>query len=141
VGWRHVPVAHRSVDKDHGRLTTQTIQVLPAPPDLPFPHVNQVFLIEGYVSDLHGGPISAVAALGVASPKPDQASPANLASYVREQWSIESLHRISDTLYQQDKSQIKTRSGPRIMATLRKPSYYRSVNGRNGGVPWRSRRR
>jgi predicted transposase YbfD/YdcC len=119
LAWQDVPVAHRSVDKGHGRLTTRTIQVLPAPPDLPFPHVNQVFLIERYVSDFRGGPISAVAALGVASPKPDQASPANLANYVREQWSIESLHWIRDTLYQEDKSQIKTRSGPRIMATLR----------------------
>ena len=119
LAWQDVPVAHRSVDKGHGRLTTRTIQVLPAPPDLPFPHVNQVFLIERYVSDLRGGPISAIAALGVASPKPDQASPTDLAGYVREQWSIESLHWIRDTLYQEDKSQIKTRSGPRIMAALR----------------------
>jgi predicted transposase YbfD/YdcC len=119
LAWKDVPITHRSVDKGHGRVTTRTIQVLPAPPDLPFPHVNQVFLIERYVSDLHGRPISAVAALGVASPKPDQADPANLASYVREQWSIESLHWVRDTLYQEDKSQVKTRSGPRIMAALR----------------------
>lgn len=90
LAWQDVPVAHRSVDKGHGRLTARTIQVLPAPPDLPFPHGNQVFLIERYVSDLRGGPISAIAALGVASPKPDQASPADLAGYVRERWSIES---------------------------------------------------
>jgi predicted transposase YbfD/YdcC len=119
LAWTDVPIAHCSVDKGHGRVTTRTIQVLPAPPDLPFPHVNQVFLIERYVSDPHGGPISAVAALGVASPKPEQTNPANLAGYVREQWSIESLHWIRDTLYQEDKSQIKTRSGPRIMAALR----------------------
>jgi predicted transposase YbfD/YdcC len=119
LAWKDVPIAHRSTDTGHGRITTRTIQVLPAPPDLPFPHVNQVFLIERYVSDLHGRPISAVAALGLASLKPDQADPANLASYVREQWSIESLHWIRDTLYQEDKSQVKTRSGPRIMAALR----------------------
>jgi len=119
LAWKEVPIAHHDTDKGHGRLTTRTIQVLPAPPDLPFPHVNQVFLIERYVSDLHGRPLSAVAALGVASPRPDQASPASLAGYVREQWSIESLHWIRDTLYQEDKSQIRTRSGPRIMAALR----------------------
>jgi predicted transposase YbfD/YdcC len=119
LAWNDVPITHRSVENGHGRITTRTIQVLPAPPDLPFPHVNQVFLIERYVSDLHGGPISAVAALGVASPKPNQANPAELARYVREQWSIESLHWIRDTLYQEDKSQIRTRSGPRIMAALR----------------------
>jgi predicted transposase YbfD/YdcC len=117
--WAQVPIAATATGKGHGRITTRTIQVLPAPEDLPFPHVSQVFLIERYVNDLHGRTISAVAALGVASPKPDQADPADLASYVREQWSIESLHWIRDTLYQEDKSQIRTRSGPRIMAALR----------------------
>jgi predicted transposase YbfD/YdcC len=117
--WKHVPVAHSATDKGHGRITTRTIQVLPAPEGLPFPHVRQVFLIERYVTDLHGKPVSAVAALGVASPEPGQAGPAALAGYVREQWSIESLHWIRDTLYQEDKSQVRTRSGPRAMAALR----------------------
>ena len=87
--WGQVPVACTATDKGHGRITTRTIQVLPAPQDLPFPHVSQVFLIERHVTDLRGKPVSAVAALGVASPAPDQASPADLAGYVREQWSIE----------------------------------------------------
>ena len=91
----------------------------PAPEDLPFPHVNQVFLIERYVTDLQGQPISAVAALGIARPKPDQADPADLAGHARQQWSIESLHWIRDTLYQEDKSKIRTRSGPRTTAALR----------------------
>ena len=73
--WGQVPIAHTATDRGHGRITTRTIQVLPAPDDLPFPHVSQVFLIERYVTGLHGQPISAVAALGVASPKPGQASP------------------------------------------------------------------
>jgi hypothetical protein len=102
-----------------GRITTRTIQVMPAPEDLPFPHVRQVLLIERYVSDMAGKPLSAVAALGVASPGPDRASPADLARYVRGQWAIESLHWLRDTLYQEDKSQVRTRSGPRIMAALR----------------------
>jgi predicted transposase YbfD/YdcC len=90
--WHQVPVAHSATDRGHGRITTRTIQVMPAPEDLPFPHVSQVLLIERYVSDLAGNPISAVAALGVASPAADRASAADLARYVREQWSIESLH-------------------------------------------------
>lgn len=117
--WDQVPVAHTVTDKGHGRITTRTIQVLPAPDDLPFPHVSQVFLIERYVTGLRGEPISAVAALGVASPEAEQASPADLARYVRQQWSIESLHWIRDTLYQEDKSQVRTRNGPRITAALR----------------------
>ena len=92
--WEQVPIAHAATDKGHGRITTRTIQVLPAPDGLPFPHVSQVFLIERYVTGLHGRPVSAVAALGVASPEPGQAGAADLAGYVREQWSIESLHWI-----------------------------------------------
>jgi predicted transposase YbfD/YdcC len=117
--WQEVPIAHSATDRGHGRITTRTIQVLPAPEDLPFPHVSQVLLIERYVTDLNGNPVSAVAALGVASPAADRASAADLAHHVREQWSIESLHWLRDTLYQEDKSQVRTRSGPRIMAALR----------------------
>jgi predicted transposase YbfD/YdcC len=117
--WHQVPVAHSAADRGHGRITTRTIQVLPAPEDLPFPHVSQVLLIERYVSDLAGNHVSAVAAFGVASPAADRASAADLAGHVREQWAIESLHWLRDTLYQEDKSQVRTRSGPRIMAALR----------------------
>ena len=117
--WGQVPIAHTATDKGHGRITTRTIQVLPAPEDLPFPHVSQVFLIERHVTDLAGKPVSDVAALGVASPEPGQAGPAALAGYVREQWSIESLHWLRDTSYQEDKSKVRTRNGPRVMAALR----------------------
>ena len=73
--WGQVPIAHTATDKGHGRITTRTIQVLPAPEDLPFPHVSQVFLIERHVTDLRGQPVSAVAALGVASPAPELGEP------------------------------------------------------------------
>ena len=92
LSWDQVPVAHSVTDRGHGRITTRTIQVLPAPEDLPFPHVKHVMLIELYVPDLHGNPVSAVAAPGVASPAPEQVSAAGLAWHVREQWAIESLH-------------------------------------------------
>jgi predicted transposase YbfD/YdcC len=117
--WHQVPIAHTATDRGHGRITTRTIQVMPAREDLPFPHVSQVLLIERHVSDLAGNPVSTVAALGVASPAADRASAADLARHVRGQWAIESLHWLRDTLYQEDKSQVRTRSGPRIMAALR----------------------
>ena len=117
--WHQVPIAHSATDRGHGRITTRTIQVMPAPEELPFPHVSQVLLLERYVSDLAGNPVSAAAGLGVASPAADRASAADLAGHVREQWAIESLHWLRDTLYQEDKSQVRTRSGPRIMAALR----------------------
>ena len=36
--WDQVPVAHTATDRGHGRVTTRTIQVMPAPEDLPFQH-------------------------------------------------------------------------------------------------------
>jgi predicted transposase YbfD/YdcC len=41
--WRDTPITHASTDIGHGRVERRTIQVLPAPRDLPFPHVHQVF--------------------------------------------------------------------------------------------------
>jgi hypothetical protein len=35
--WSQVPITARDIDTGHGRRTTRTIQVLPAPTDLPFP--------------------------------------------------------------------------------------------------------
>jgi predicted transposase YbfD/YdcC len=117
--WPQAPIAHRQVDRGHGRITTRTIQVLPAPPELPFPHVTQVWLIERYVTDPAGVPTSAVAALGVTNLRAEQAGPADIATLVQGHWGIESLHWLRDTLYREDHSRARTGSGPRVMATLR----------------------
>jgi predicted transposase YbfD/YdcC len=129
--WKQIPISHCTVHKGHGRITKRTIQVAPTPPDLPFPHVNQVWLIERYVTDTTGNPISAVAQLGVASHTTAQATPADLASYVQGQWAIESLHWIRDTCYREDASTTRTRSGPRVMASLRNLALSFA-----GGVEW-----
>jgi len=120
--WADTPPDLESVDIGNGRRTRRTrrtIRVLPAPPDLPFPHVNQVWLIERYVTHTATGKQSAAAQLGVASHTPDQAGPAKLAAYNRGHWAIESLHWIRDTCYREDRSTTRTRSGPRVLASLR----------------------
>ncbi len=117
--WADTPIAHRQIDRGHGRVTTRTIQVRPAPADLPFPHVNQIWLIERYVTDLHGNALSAVAALGVTNLSTRHATPQRIASLVRNHWGIESLHWLRDTVYREDNSTVRTRSGPRVMAGLR----------------------
>jgi predicted transposase YbfD/YdcC len=117
--WNGIPIAHSSTQTGHGRITTRTIQTMPAPPGLPFPHVAQVWLIERYVTTGDGKPISAVAQLGVASLEPSLATPADLARYNRHQWGIEVQHWIRDTLYREDHSRVRTRNGPRVMASLR----------------------
>jgi predicted transposase YbfD/YdcC len=117
--WAQTPIAARDIDTSHGRVTTRTIQVLPAPAELPFPHVNQVWLIERYVTDPDGTPRSAVAALGVTSLPTARATPTDIATLVRKHWGIESLHWLRDTVYREDNSTARTGSGPRVMAALR----------------------
>lgn len=117
--WAQTPIAISVVDRAHGRITTRTIQVMPPPADLPFPHVHQVWLIERYVTDTDNTQLSAVAALGVTNLTAEHATPQRLASLVRNHWGIESLHWLRDTVYREDDSTVRTRSGPRVMAGLR----------------------
>lgn len=48
-----------------------------------------------------------------------QATPAELAGWIRGHWQIEAPHHIRDVTYAEDASQIRTRSEPRVMAALR----------------------
>jgi hypothetical protein len=48
-----------------------------------------------------------------------QATPAQLAGWVRGHWGIEALHHIRDVTYAEDASQIRTGNSPQVMATLR----------------------
>jgi predicted transposase YbfD/YdcC len=55
----------------------------------------------------------------VTSPRVTQASPAQLAAIIRGHWGIEDrLHWVRDTDFDEDRSQVRTASGPRIMASL-----------------------
>jgi predicted transposase YbfD/YdcC len=117
--WATTPIAHQHTQTGHGRITRRTIRILPAPDTLPFPHVQQVYLIERYVTDTAGGSPSAVAALGVTNLPPETTSPAELAGHVKDHWGVESLHWLRDTCYREDTSRARTRSGPRILAALR----------------------
>jgi predicted transposase YbfD/YdcC len=114
-----VPQAHIATGTGHGRIERRTMQIMPAPPDLPFPHVNQVFLVERAVTDLAGSPLSNVAILGVTSLSTQRGDAKLIAHAVRGHWKIESLHWIRDTIYREDASTVHTRSGPRVMASLR----------------------
>jgi len=132
LDWASVPVSHRSVDTGHGRREVRTIQVMDAPADLGFPHPAQVFLLERYTTRTLRKRTkgsrryktvqvkTAVAVLGVTSLSSREAAAEHLATYVRGHWSIENkIHWVRDVTFREDASQVKTRSRPRIMATLR----------------------
>ena len=56
----------------------------------------------------------------ITSLTPVQASPEDLAGYIRGHWGIENrLHWVRDVSYDEDRSQVRTGSGPHVMASLR----------------------
>jgi predicted transposase YbfD/YdcC len=120
LNWADAPVTAWSVDDDRGRHELRTIQVLPAPPDLNFPHVAQVFLIERTVTAK--GKTTYQAMLYVTSLTAEQADPADLLAYARQHWQIEVLHWVRDVTFREDASRIRTGNAPRVMATLRNVS-------------------
>ena len=110
---------HRDQPRDTAVSKRRTLQVMPAPPDLPFPHVKQVFLVERAVTDLAGTPLSNVAILGVTSMNPQRGTPTLIAKPSAGNGKSRVLHWIRDTVYREDDSTVHTRSGPRVMAALR----------------------
>lgn len=117
LDWKAAPVTAWTVDRDRGRVELRTIQVLPTPPGLRFPHVGQVFLVERTVTEK--GKTSYQAMLYVTSLTADQASPADLLAYVRGHWTVESLHWIRDVVFAEDASHIRAGTASRVMATIR----------------------
>jgi predicted transposase YbfD/YdcC len=119
LNWNLLPL-HTNENTGHGRIERRTIQVQPAPANIDFPHAAQAFLIERYVTDTASGKNSAIAVLGITSCDTTQADAPQIAAHTRNHWHIENkLHYVRDVTYTEDASQVRTRNGPRIMASLR----------------------
>jgi len=85
-----------------------------------FPHVGQVFCVRREVTHLKKNKESTEIAYGITSSIPDKASPQRLLEINRKHWGIENgLHWVRDETFREDRSQIRTGTAPRVMATLR----------------------
>lgn len=85
-----------------------------------FPHCGQVFEVQRTVRELDGTPLRHEIVQGITSLSADKASPSRLLEIVRGHWSIEnSLHHVRDVTFDEDRSQVRKKAGPQVMATLR----------------------
>jgi len=112
---------HETVDKGHGRLEIRRIWTSTELNDyLEFPCHQQVMRIERITEILKSGKQRHEVVFGITSLSPEQASPERLLELNRGHWSIEnSLHYVRDTTFDEDRSQIRTKTAPQVMATLR----------------------
>jgi predicted transposase YbfD/YdcC len=85
-----------------------------------FPFCGQVACIERHTENLRTGKKRRETAYLITSLSPQKASPKQLLDLNRGHWSIENKsHYVRDVTFDEDRSQIRTKAGPRMMATLR----------------------
>ena len=115
--WREVPVAYQARGRGHGRTERRTLKVTAVAKGLAFPHAAQAIQI---VRRTVKGKRSAETCYAATSLNVTQATHAQLAAIIRGHWGIEDrLHWVRDLDFDEDRSQIRTANGPRIMASLR----------------------
>ena len=120
--WRRVPIAHDAREKGHGRAERRTVKVTAVAAGLAFPHAAQALQIIRHRRPLAGDTKkwSTETVYAVTSLAAIQARPAELARMVRGHWGIEDrLHWVRDVVWDEDRSQVRTGNGPRVMASLR----------------------
>lgn len=86
-----------------------------------FPHVKTTFRLDRHVSKLDGTGRGSETVYGITSRAVANDQEAlQLLELVRGHWRIEnSLHWVRDVTFDEDRSQVRTASGPRVLATLR----------------------
>jgi predicted transposase YbfD/YdcC len=117
--WKTVPVAASQRSRGHGREERRTLQAVTVTAGLAFPHAAQALRVTRRTRPLSGAKWRTVTVYAITSLAFGQATPAELATWIRGHWQIEALHHIRDVTYAEDASQVRTGSGPQVMATLR----------------------
>ncbi len=113
------PPQYQTTNRGHGRIESRSVRCAPAPGGL-FPHAAQVVEIIRDVHDLDGVRRSGEIAYAVTSLTPGKANADVVGESVRGHWGIENrLHWVRDVTYDQDRSQVRTGTTPRVMASLR----------------------
>jgi predicted transposase YbfD/YdcC len=119
LAWHNVPVLDRTRDCAHGRVELRTLKAVTIR-GFGFPHTAQVIQVTRRVRDLRSRRWRTVVVYAVTSLTHAQASPARLADLIRGHWTIENgLHYVRDVTFAEDVSQVRTGTGPQVMACLR----------------------
>jgi predicted transposase YbfD/YdcC len=119
LAWHRVPVLDRTRDRGHGRVELRTLKAVTVH-HFGFPHAAQVIQVTRKTRKLRTRRWRTVTIYAITSLTFAQASPARLADYLRGHWAIENgLHYLRDTAFAEDASQLRTGTGPQVMACLR----------------------
>ncbi|WP_284044644.1 ISAs1 family transposase [Actinoplanes sp. M2I2] len=119
--WKQVPDAARTDDRGHGRREIRTLKILSVSTGIDFPNAAQALQIRRRRRRLDQPKrFTTETVYAITDLRVHQAKPHQLAAWIRGHWSIEnSIHWIRDVTYDEDRSQIRTGTGPHVMAALR----------------------
>lgn len=119
--WRAVPDAARDTDRGHGRREIRSCKILTISTGIDFPHAVQAIRIRRRRRRLDQPKrFTTETVYAITDLRVHQAKPAQLAGWIRGHWSIENkVHWVRDVTYDEDRSQIRTGTGPEVMAALR----------------------
>jgi predicted transposase YbfD/YdcC len=119
--WRQVPDAYRDDDRGHGRREIRILKILTVSTGIDFPNAAQALQIRRRRRRLDQPKrFTTETVYAITDLQVHQAKPAQLAAWIRGHWSIEnSIHWVRDVTYDEDRSQIRTGTGPQVMAALR----------------------
>ena len=108
-----------AVSTGHGRVEARRLWVSSALTGYTdWPHLAQACRLERTVT--RQGRTTVEVAYAVTSLPSSLASPARLLALWRGHWGIENgLHWVRDVTFDEDRSQVRTRAGPQVMAALR----------------------
>jgi predicted transposase YbfD/YdcC len=119
--WAAVPESTRDSDRGHGRREIRTLKILTVQPGVGFPHAAQALQIRRRRHRLDQPKrFTTETVYAITNMRVHEARPAQLAAWIRRHWHIENkLHWVRDVTYDEDRSQIRTGTGPQVMAALR----------------------
>jgi predicted transposase YbfD/YdcC len=118
--WEKVPVAHTTTNRGHGRVEQRTHKVVSVSAGILFPHAMQAIQIIRKSRKIKGKKWRTEVVYAVTSLPAAHTTAAELATWIRGHWCVENrLHWVRDVTFDEDRSQIRTANGPRIMASLR----------------------
>jgi predicted transposase YbfD/YdcC len=118
--WKDVPPAHTSTSRAHGRVEQRCVKVVTVATGIVFPHARQAIQITRRTRRLDNTKWTTETVYAVTSLTTEQATATELATWIRGHWAIENrLHWVRDVTYDEDRSQVRSHTGPRAMASLR----------------------
>ncbi len=119
--WRAVPDATRDCDRGHGRREIRSLKILTISTGIDLPNAAQALQIRRRRRRLDQPKrFTTETVYAITDLRVHQAKPAQLAGWIRGHWSIENkIHWVRDVTYDEDRSQIRTGTGPAVMAALR----------------------